>query len=66
MKIKGIRYTAPIFDSSGYSKAARGNILALHAAGTPLNLNPISFEAARPDLGKDGEILRSLVNNNVE
>lgn len=66
MEIKGIRYTAPIFDNSGYGKAARGNILALHAAGIPLNLNPISFESARPDLGEDGKILRGLINNNIE
>lgn len=63
MKIKGIRYTGPILDNSGYAKACRGNILALHKAGIQLNLNPISFEDIRPNLGKEGEIIRSLINN---
>jgi len=66
VKIKGIRYTGPIFDSSGYAKACRGNILALHKAGVPITLNPISFETIRPELDEDGKILRGLINNNVE
>ena len=44
MVIKGIKYTAPVLDNSGYAKAARGNILALHKAGVPVTVNPISFE----------------------
>jgi len=66
MKIKGIRYTGPIFDNSGYARACRGNIMALYHAGVPLNLNPISFEKASPDFGEDGRILKSLVDNGVE
>lgn len=66
MEIKGIRYTGPIFDGSGYARANRGNILALHNAGVPLKLNPVSFEKLRPDLGADGKILESLVSNDVE
>jgi len=66
LKIKGIRYTAPVFDSSGYAKASRGNILALHSAGIPIKINPISFDKDHPDLGEDGKILRSLVDNDVE
>lgn len=66
MQIKGIRYTAPIFDSSGYAKAARGNIMALHKFGVPLTLNSISFEKAKPDLGKEGELLKSLVNKDID
>jgi len=66
MKIKGIKYIAPIFDNSGYGKAARGNILALHRQGVPLTLNPISFEQARPDLGADGEILNELINKDID
>jgi glycosyltransferase involved in cell wall biosynthesis len=66
MEIKGIRYTAPFLDQSGYGKAARGNILALHEAGVPLNLNPISFENNRPNLGKDNETIMGLINNGVE
>lgn len=66
MSIKGIKYTGPILDNSGYARACRGNILALHSAGIPLTLNPISFENLRPDLGKDGEIIQSLINNPIE
>lgn len=66
MKIKGIRYTGPILDNSGYARACRGNILALHAAGVPLNVNPISFESISPDLGEDGKIIKSLINNGVD
>lgn len=66
MEIKGIKYTAPIFDNSGYAKASRENILALHKLGVPLTLNPISFEGARPNLGKDGELLKSLVNQKID
>lgn len=66
MEIKGIRYTGPFLDNSGYGKAARGNILALHNAGVPLTLSPISFEECRPDLGKEGDVIRSLINKNVD
>ncbi len=65
MKIQGIRYTGPIFDNSGYARASRGNILALHNAGVPVTLNPISFEQIKPDLGVDGEILKSLVQKDI-
>lgn len=66
MEIKGIKYISPTFDNSGYAKASRGNILALHKAGIPLTLSPISFEAARPDLGADGKILESLVGKTID
>lgn len=66
MKIKGIKYTAPVLDNSGYAKAARGNILALHKAGIPVTVNPISFEQAKPDLGRDGDVLRSLINKPID
>lgn len=66
MEIKGIKYIAPVFDSSGYAKASRGNILALYKAGVPLTLKPMSFESARPDLGEDGKILESLVNKDID
>jgi len=66
MKIKGIRYTGPILDGSGYAKACRGNILALHKAGVPITLNPISFEPVRPELGEDGKIIHSLINKDIE
>lgn len=66
MKIKGIKYTGPIFDSSGYAKACRGNILALHAAGIPITLNPISFENIKPDFGDEGILLNNLIGKRIE
>lgn len=66
MEIKGIKYISPTFDNSGYAKASRGYILALHKLGIPLTLRPVSFETARPDLGEDGNILQSLVNKDID
>ena len=66
MRIQGIRYTGPIFDNSGYARACRGNILALHKAGVPITLNPISFEQIKPKLGKDGIILNGLVQKDID
>lgn len=66
MEIKGIKYTAPLLDNSGYAQAARGNILALHELGVPLTLNPISFEQARPDLGKYGDTIQSLIDKDID
>ena len=66
MDIKGIRYTGPFLDSSGYGKAARGNILALHQAGVPLTLNLMSFDKVHPDLGKDSKIFNSLIDKDID
>jgi glycosyltransferase involved in cell wall biosynthesis len=65
-KIKGIKYISPCLDNSGYAKAARGYILALHKLGIPLTLEPISFEKANPDLGKAGPIIKSLIRKDIE
>lgn len=66
MEIKGMKYIAPFLDNSGYAQASRGNILALHKAGIPLTLDPISFEEARPDLGESGEIIHSLTKKDID
>lgn len=66
MEIKGIKYISPCFDNSGYAKASRGNIMALHKLGVPITLAPMSFEKARPDLGPDGEVLKSLVDKPID
>lgn len=66
MEIKGIKYISPTFDNSGYAKASRGNILALHKQGIPLTLSPTSFEKLRPDLGEDGKILEGLVDKDID
>lgn len=65
-KIIGIKYVSPCLDNSGYAKAARGYILALHALGVPLTIVPLSFENNLPDLGKDGETLKSLINKDID
>jgi glycosyltransferase involved in cell wall biosynthesis len=66
MEIKGIKYIAPFLDNSGYAQASRGNILALHKAGIPLTLKPMSFEHARPDLGENGRIINSLIDKKID
>lgn len=62
----GVKYIGPVFDGSGYAEAARNYVLSIYRKGYPITLAPISFEKARPDLGKDGNILRSLINNNID
>lgn len=61
----GVKYIAPFFDGSGYAEAARNYALSIHRQGYPITITPITFERTRPDLGKDGELLTSLVNNGV-
>lgn len=65
-KIKGIKYIGPVWDNSGYARANRENILALHSLGIPVTISPISFESIRPDLGKHGQILNSLTNISID
>jgi len=62
----GVKYIAPVFDGSGYAEAARNYVLSIHRQGYPVKLAPITFEKTRPNLGKEGEILTSLVNNNID
>lgn len=62
----GIKYIAPVWDGSGYAEAARNYVLSIYRQGYPITLTPITFEKTRPDLGKDGEILRSLVNAKID
>jgi glycosyltransferase involved in cell wall biosynthesis len=40
--------------------------MALHELGVPLTLNPISFEKLRPELGKHGEIIQSLIKKDID
>jgi len=62
----GVKYIGPVFDGSGYAAAARNYVLSIHKKGYPIQLAPITFEKTRPDLGKDGEILRELINTRVD
>lgn len=65
MEIVGIKYIAPLYDNSGYAKASRSYVLALHQAGVPVTTVPISFEQDKPDLGKDGSVLKSLEKKDI-
>ncbi len=62
----GVKYIGPVFDGSGYAEAARNYVLSIYRKGYPITLAPISFEKTRPDLGEDGKILQSLINNNID
>ena len=62
----GVKYIAPVFDGSGYAEASRNYVLAIHAKGYPITLAPITFEKTRPDLGEKGEILQSLIKNDID
>jgi glycosyltransferase involved in cell wall biosynthesis len=62
----GVKYIGPVFDGSGYAEAARNYVLSIHKKGYPISLAPITFEKTRPDLGEDGEILRSLMDNHID
>ncbi len=62
----GVKYIGPVFDGSGYAEAARNYVLSIHNKGYPIQLAPITFEKSRPDLGKDGEVLRGLINNQID
>lgn len=66
MEVRGIKYIGPFLDGSGYAKASRGNILALHSMGVPITLEHVSFDQPQPDLGKEGKLLRSLIDNDIE
>lgn len=55
-----IAYISACLDASGYAMAARNNIMALHMAGVDMSVVPISFEQKKTDLGKLGNLCKSL------
>ncbi|KKL92494.1 hypothetical protein LCGC14_1884160, partial [marine sediment metagenome] len=64
--MSGVKYIGPVFDGSGYAEAARNYVLSIYRKGYPITLAPISFEQTRPDLGEDGEILKSLIDASID
>ncbi len=66
MEIKGIKYIAPCLDNSGYAQASRGNIMALNSLGIPVTVHPISFENVRPNLGKQGALMKHLIHKEID
>lgn len=55
-----IKYIGSIFDSSGYADAARNNIAALHLVGADLEVQAVSFESFKSNLGKLGSLCKKL------
>lgn len=66
--MKGVKYIAAVYDRSGYSEAARNYVMALHMAGIPVKLEPISFEHKPPPLENEEmvRVFKSLTENTIE
>jgi glycosyltransferase involved in cell wall biosynthesis len=64
--VKGVKYIGQVWNQSGYAEAARNYILALHELGVPITVEPIRHSDEQPDLGRDGEVLASLVDRPIE
>lgn len=62
----GVKYIGPVFDGSGYGVAARNGALAIHEAGYPITVSVISHDETRPDLHEDGDVIRSLVDRDID
>ena len=56
-----VNYISACMDSSGYAEAARNNIGALSDAGVIVDVNPVSFESFRSDLGVLGSRINGMV-----
>lgn len=65
-KLKGIKLIAPIFDLSGYAEWSRNYALALHKCKVPLTIFPVKMDKTSPELGQDGEVLKSLVSKDID
>lgn len=63
--IQGINYVAPLFDHSGYARAAREYFLALKDRGVPVVASPVSFDKMEPQLGEKSQAIRSTVNSST-
>jgi glycosyltransferase involved in cell wall biosynthesis len=55
-------YTGAIFDISGYSVAARNNIMALDTAGVTVEVVPLSFEKFKTSTGKLESRIRNMIS----
>jgi glycosyltransferase involved in cell wall biosynthesis len=64
--MKGVKYIGQVWNQSGYAEAARNYILALHELGVPVTVEAIRHNDQRPDLGRDGRVLASLVDRSIE
>lgn len=57
-----VRYIGPFSDSSGYSVAARGNVVAMVRAGIDLTLKQVSFENQYTNHGEMGQLIQSYTD----
>jgi glycosyltransferase involved in cell wall biosynthesis len=65
-RMNGVKYIGPVFDQSGYGEAARNYVLALDGAGVPLTLDAVRHTPSQPDLGREGELLASLLDRPID
>src|ERR1044072_9940649 len=61
-----VTYVSACLDTSGYAEAARNYIGALDKIGVNVDVVPVSFERNRPDLGKLGKLVSSLINKHQQ
>lgn len=61
-----VKYSAALYDLSGYAEAARSYCLALHSQKVKLTLQPFSFEPYRPKDVGHSSILQPLYNKAID
>jgi len=63
----GVKYLGPVFDGSGYAEFARNFICALsERKDANITVQPVSYEKCRVDHGKQGKIVGSLINKEID
>ena len=61
-----VSYVSACLDASGYAEAARNYIGALSEAGVTVDVNPVSFESFKSDLGILGRRINGLIKVDSE
>ncbi len=64
-KFHAVRWVGPLLDGSGYASASRNCVAALNEAGVQIQAKAVSFEAARADYGRTGEIVDALLGRRI-
>lgn len=62
----GVHFRAPLLDGSGYAEAGRNYVAALMTAGVAVKATPISFETARSDYGRAGQMSDVAIASTVD
>lgn len=60
-----VRWNAPLVDGSGYAEAARNYIAALSSVGVDVTARSVSFEGARSDYGRAGQLSEAAMVREV-